>query len=51
MCQSALELRLRGRERRGVAMAEPDDGDARDEVEVAAALGVDEPGALAARRR
>src|SRR6266487_7178854 len=43
----ALELRLGGGERCGVEVAEPDDGDSRDEVQVAPALVVDEPGALA----
>ena len=38
-----VELRVRGGERRRVAVAEPDDGDAADEVEVAAAVGVLEP--------
>ena len=38
-----VELRVRGRERRGVAVAEPDDGDAGEEVEVAIAVVVDQP--------
>ena len=42
-----VELRVRRGERRGVAVAEPDDGDAGEEVEVALAVGVDEPGAVA----
>ena len=51
-----VELRVRGGERRRVAVAEPDDGDARGEVEVRAARVVDEPDAVAlderdARRR
>ena len=41
------ELCLRGGERRGVQVPEADDGDAGDEVEVASALGVGEPRALA----
>ena len=45
-----VELRVRGGERRGMAVAEPDDRDPGDEVEVALALVVVEPGALAARR-
>ena len=42
-----VELRVRGGERRGVAMAEPDDGDAGEEIEVAAAGVVDQPRAVA----
>ena len=42
-----VELRVRGGERRGVAVAEPDDGDAREEVEVAAAVVAVEPHAVA----
>ena len=33
-----VELGVGGRERRGVEVAEPDDGDARDQVEVARAV-------------
>ena len=46
-----VELLVRGRERRRMAVAERDDGDAGDEVEVALARVGDEPGALAGRRR
>ena len=46
-----VELRVRGRERRGVAVAERDDGEPGAEVEVAPPVVVDEPRALAARRR
>ena len=42
-----VELRLRRGERRGVAMAETDDRDAGEEVEVALPFGVDEPRAVA----
>ena len=45
-----VELRVRGGERRRVAVAEADDGDPGEKVEVAPAVGVDEPRALAARR-
>src|SRR5205823_2639691 len=46
-----FELVARGGERRRMAVAEADDGDAGDEVEVAAAGVVLEPDALAARER
>ena len=46
-----VELRVRGRERRGVAVSEPDDGDAGEQVEVALAVGVDEPRAVARGER
>ena len=46
-----VELLVRGGERRGVAVPEPDDRDAGEEVEVALAVGVDEPGAVARRER
>ena len=46
-----VELRVRGGERRRVAVAEPDDRDPADEVEVAAAVVVLEPRAVAAHER
>ena len=46
-----VELRVRGGERRGMAVAEPDDRDAGEEVEVALAVGVDEPRAVALDER
>jgi hypothetical protein len=42
-----VELRVRRSQRSWVAMAEPDDGDPAEQVEVALARGVDEPGAVA----
>ena len=46
-----VELLVRGGERCGMAVAEPDDGDAADEIEVAAAVDVLEPRAVAAHER
>src|SRR5205823_9967416 len=46
-----VELRVRGRARRGMPVAEPDDGDARDEIQVALALRVLDPAAVAADDR
>ncbi len=46
-----VELRVRGGERRRVAMAEPDDGDAAGEVEVATSGLVDQPHAVALDER
>ena len=46
-----VELRVRGGERRRVPVAETDDRDACEEVEVALAVGVDEPRALAVGER
>ncbi len=43
----AVELGVRGRERRRVAVPEPDDGDPAEQVEVALAVRVDEPCAVA----
>ena len=42
-----VELSVRGGERRWVPVAEADDGDPREKVEVAPAVGVDEPRTLA----
>ena len=47
----AVELCLRGRERRGMTVAERDDRDPASEVEVLAAVGVPHPAALAADDR
>ena len=47
----ALELRLRGSERRGVPVPEPDHCDAGEEIEVALAVRIDEPRALAVGER
>ena len=44
-----VELLVRRGERRGVAVPEADDRDAGEQVEVALAVGVDEPGAVARR--
>ena len=46
-----VELRVRSGERRRMPVAEPDDGDARREVEVARAGVVDEPAAVAVDER
>ena len=46
-----VELRVRGRERRRVAVAEADDGDPGEQVEVAPPVGVDEPRTLAGDER
>ena len=46
-----VELRVRSGERRGVAVAETDDRDAGEEVEVAVAVVVDEPRAVAVDER
>ena len=46
-----LELLLRGLERRGMAVAEADDGDPGDQVEVALAVVGDQPAALAVDER
>ncbi len=42
-----VELSVRCRQRRRMAVAEPDDGDAGEEIEVALPVGVDQPGAVA----
>ena len=46
-----VELVLRGRERRRMAVAERDDGDAAEQIEVAAPLDVREPDAVAGGER
>ena len=46
-----VELRVRCGQRRRMAVAEPDDGDAGEEIEVALAVGVDQPGAVAVDER
>ncbi len=46
-----VELRVRRREWRRVAVAEADDGDAGEQVEIALAVGVDEPRAFAVGER
>src|SRR5439155_24148966 len=46
-----VELLVRRRERRRMKMAEADDGDAAEEIQVAAAFGVLEPRSLAAHER
>ena len=45
-----FELLLRGRQRRGVAVTEPDDGDSAAEVEILAPFVVPDARTLAARR-
>ena len=51
MCQSESSWCVRGRERRGMAVAEADDRDPAEQVEVALSVRVDEPGALAGDER
>ena len=46
-----VELRVRGGERRRMAVAEPDDRDPREQVEVAVPRVVGQPGALAVDER
>ena len=51
MCQRRSSCSLGGRERRRMAVAEADDGDPGEEVEVAPAVVGDQPAALAVDER